>query len=158
MKKKNQPAVAAKNYYPWIRISIVLLAVILYGSVIQFDFTLDDVIYFNNHTAVQKGLAGTGEIFSQGSMKAFDGTKGEQPYRPVTLLSFALQKETGTSEANVSHFINLLIYIFTGILLFSVLRRLWKKAYRSSVQCKKPRRIAVCIVWADLGTLFHQSK
>ena len=81
-----------------IRISLVLLVLIMYGRSVGFEFTLDDDLFYQKHESVQRGLSGFSEFFSYGSMYKFDGTTGVQPYRPITLLSFSIDKEIGRAH------------------------------------------------------------
>ena len=71
------------------RLIITLLVLVVYLPSVNFEFTLDDDIFYQKHASVQQGLSGIGEFFTYGSMFKFDGTTGVQPYRPITLLSFA---------------------------------------------------------------------
>jgi tetratricopeptide (TPR) repeat protein len=111
----------------WIRISLCVVAILIYGSTVGFKFTLDDDIFYLKHTSVQKGLSGFGEFFSYGSMNKFDGTTGIQPYRPATLLSFAIEKQFFNNSASISHFINLLLYILIINFLYVLLKRIFPK-------------------------------
>jgi hypothetical protein len=76
-----------------IRIVLIVVVLILYGNSINYDFTIDDNIFYTKHTSVQKGISGIGEIFTHGSLEKYNGMQGVQPYRPVTLTSFAIQKQ-----------------------------------------------------------------
>jgi len=107
-----------------IRILLAILAFVVYAQSINFEFTLDDDIFYQKHASVQRGFSGIGEFFTYGSMFKFDGTTGVQPYRPVTLLSFAADKVLTGNSAPASHFFNLLYYIILLQLLYSVLLKL----------------------------------
>ncbi len=123
--KKNNKQIKGSLSIGWIRVIIAITALILYGSSVKYQFTLDDDIFYLKHNSVQKGLSGTPEIFSFGSMEKFDGTTGEQAYRPITLLSFAIEKEMFNNDATSSHFINVLLYILILQILLSLLIRLF---------------------------------
>ena len=108
-----------------IRILLAILAFVVYAQSINFEFTLDDDIFYQKHASVQKGFSGIGEFFTYGSMFKFDGTTGVQPYRPVTLLSFAIDKVLTDNSSAASHFFNLLYYILLLQILYSVLLKLF---------------------------------
>ncbi len=113
-----------------IRIMIALFAIVLYIQSVGFEFTLDDDIFYQKHESVQKGLAGFTDFFSYGSMNKFDGSVGVQPYRPFTLLSFAIDKQMFDNSASSSHFVNVLLYILIVQLLYTLLFRLFPDVHR----------------------------
>lgn len=106
------------------RLLIALLVFVIYLPSVNFEFTLDDDIFYQKHASVQKGFSGISEFFTYGSMFKFDGTTGVQPYRPVTLLSFAVDKVLTDNSAAASHFFNLLYYLILLQILYSVLLKL----------------------------------
>ena len=81
-----------KTNVTWIKALLVLFVFVLYGRTVNYEFTLDDDLFYLKHSSVQKGLGGFSEFFSYGSLNKFDGTEGIQPYRPITLLYFGIQK------------------------------------------------------------------
>ncbi len=113
-----------------IRVILALLAIVLYIQSVGFEFTLDDDIFYQKHESVQKGLAGFTEFFSYGSMNKFDRSVGVQPYRPFTLLSFAIDKQMFDNSASSSHFVNVLLYILIVQLLFTLLFRLFPEVHQ----------------------------
>ncbi len=124
-KKENARVKKTGGSKIWVRILLALIVLIVYGRSVNYEFTLDDDIFYLKHSSVQKGLSGTAEIFTHGSMEKFDGTTGVQPYRPVTLLSFAFEKQAFDNDPAHSHFINILLYIIILQVIFSLLLRLF---------------------------------
>ena len=127
MPQQNTPAkTAVNNISPqkklgkgWIRIILVTVVVILYGNTVNYDFTVDDNVFYGKHSSVQKGLSGIGETFTYGSLEKYNGMTGVQPYRPVTLSSFAVQKELFNNDPGKAHFINVLLYALLVLVLFN---------------------------------------
>ncbi len=109
----------------WIKILLVLFVFVLYGSTVKYEFTLDDDLFYLKHSSVQKGLAGFSEFFSYGSLNKFDGTEGVQPYRPITLLYFGIQKALFDDSASAAHLFNVLLYAILVLVLFSLLQKLF---------------------------------
>ena len=109
----------------WIRIVLIVVVLILYGNSINYEFTVDDNIFYAKHTSVQKGISGIGEIFTHGSLEKYNGMKGVQPYRPVTLTSFAIQKQLFNNDAAKAHLVNVLLYILLVLALFNLLLKLF---------------------------------
>jgi tetratricopeptide (TPR) repeat protein len=122
MKKKVKPGPKQTLDHRLLYGGIFLLAFLLYGNTLNHGLVLDDPIFITHHSSVQKGFAGIGEIFSQGSTYAFNQVGGQQPYRPVTLLTFAIGKSLYNNAPFVEHLINLLLYALIGIWLFKSLQ------------------------------------
>jgi len=101
-------------------------AFVVFGNSIFNGYALDDEFYTaGSNKLTQKGLKGIPEIFSSRTFFNSDGSG--YSYRPVAVTSFAIEIQFFGERPHVSHFINVLLYAFTLVLLFSVLRR-WFKA------------------------------
>lgn len=106
-------------------IILLLLPFALYYTSIGFDYVLDDKIVIKENTYVHKGFAGIGELFTTDS---FQGFFGEQKkilaggrYRPLSLVTFAIEHQFFGLNKGVGHFNNILLYALNGLLLFRVL-------------------------------------
>lgn len=103
-----------------------ILAVGLYAQSLSFGYVLDDTMVIEKNQFVQKGFDGIGDIFR---FESFRGYFGEQKqllegdrYRPFSLATFAAEIGLfGKGKTFFGHFINLLLYALTAILLFRVL-------------------------------------
>jgi protein O-mannosyl-transferase len=113
----------------WIKIVLVAVVLLMYGKSVNYDFTIDDNIFYVKHNSVQKGIAGIPETFMYGSLEKYNGMKGLQPYRPVTLSSFAIQKQLFNNSAAKAHLINVLLYALLVLVLFNVLLKLLPAAH-----------------------------
>jgi len=112
------------NSIKYFRICLVLLVLVIYGQSLNFEFTLDDDLFYLKHQSVQQGISAISDIFRFGSLHKFDGTLGLQPYRPITLLAFAMQKTFFDNSPAMAHLINVLLYIVMVQLVFSLARRM----------------------------------
>ncbi len=113
MKKNN------KNYL--IIGIIVLFTFILYGNTIKNKYSLDDDFVTYNNTTIQKGIKAIPEIFTSLYTARESLTYG---YRPVVKASYAIEYELFGQNPHISHLINILIYAFTCVLLFFILKKL----------------------------------
>jgi tetratricopeptide (TPR) repeat protein len=120
----------SNKFYIWI---IILATFILYGNSINNEYALDDNIVVEGNKLVEKGVVAIPEIF----MSRYSTDKKQSyDYRPIVISTFAIEKqffkhlpEKQTKEekkrkdkltqANVSHFINVVLYALTCILLFN---------------------------------------
>jgi len=116
---------SARINIPLLRLVLVLAVIVMYGQSVNFDFTLDDDVFYVKHASVQEGLSALPDFFNRGSMNKFDGSTGLQPYRPATLFCFAVEKSLFNNSAPAAHLLNLLIYILIIQLLFLLLRRVF---------------------------------
>jgi tetratricopeptide (TPR) repeat protein len=105
---------------PWF---IFLLAFLIYLPTVNHQFALDDysVIHENRH--VQAGFEGMDEIlttnYRHGQQNFNDGL-----YRPLSLITFALEKEWFDSNPFFGHFFNILLYAVACLLLYLALLRI----------------------------------
>jgi len=129
----------SKKYYYWL---IVILVFILYANSTNNEYSLDDnIVVDRNDGIVEKGFKAIPRIFK--SRYAID-PKQSYDYRPITTISFAIEKQffkrlpkSQTSkekerndkltQANVSHFFNVLLYALTCLVLFQLLRLLFNE-------------------------------
>ena len=138
--KIKQPATSVKNIVEkktpnifLIKLFLVAVVIMLYGQSINFQFTLDDDLFYLKHKSVQQGIGGVADIFSKGSLNQFDGTTGVQPYRPVTLTVFAVQKTLFDNSPSAAHFINIFLYIVVVLVVFELLRKLFSGFHISAI-------------------------
>lgn len=112
-----------------ISIFILIFIFIIYGNSLNNKYALDDdyVTVTNpqhpDNLRVAKGIKGIPEIFSshyvQTNEQSFE-------YRPLPLSTFAIEYQFFGSNPFISHFINVLIYALTCLLLFTMLCKLLK--------------------------------
>jgi len=112
-----------------IFIIITVLCFVLYGNSLKNDYALDDTLVFTGNSFTKAGFKGLHDIFSYDSFTGFFGKDKNLVaggrYRPLSLASFAVEVEFFGQRPSISHFINILLYIFTCILLFILLQKLF---------------------------------
>ena len=105
-----------------ICIVLFVFAFVLYGNTIQNEYALDDEMVTNNDQ-IRGGISAIPEIFTTNYRITEEYNYG---YRPITKSTFALEYQLFGDNPHISHFINVLIYAFTGIFLFLLLVNLLK--------------------------------
>ena len=90
---------------------LIGLSFAFYGSTLKNGYNLDDHFVYTENSKALNGLADVGAIFKRNS---FEGRNYNFGYRPITVLSFAVENELFGISPAVSHFINVLLY---GLLL-----------------------------------------
>lgn len=124
-----QNKISSVKYLPLL--IIVAFTFILYGNTFTNDYALDDLIVINSNTFTKKGFSGIKEIFSYDSFTGFFGKQKKLVaggrYRPLSMATFAIEYGVLKDfKPGFSHFLNVLFYAITGILLFIILSKLIK--------------------------------
>lgn len=113
-------------YYP--KIIIFLIAFLLYTNTIQNDYALDDSIVITENEYVQQGVKGIKAIFTNDTFTGFFKEKKDLVsggrYRPLSLVSFAIEEGIGIGTPANRHLINALLYGLLCLILFSFLGKL----------------------------------
>ncbi|MFC2114603.1 hypothetical protein ACFLRI_04575 [Bacteroidota bacterium] len=107
-------------------IILLILVFILYGNTIQNNYALDD-IYVTNNDLVKKGFRAIPEIFtSYYADNVFeDGERLRFGFRPVVKASYAIEYAIFGNNPHMSHFINILLYFLTLLILLRILSNVW---------------------------------
>ncbi len=107
------------------KVIIIVLTFTFYYNAIFNHFSMDDYHVNTDNPVIAKGIAGIPEIFTSLYAEESGMAYG---YRPLVRTSFAIEYQfTSGLEINpyISHFINILLYIISVLLLYKVLRRLF---------------------------------
>ncbi len=105
---------------------LCVLAFGLYASTVRFDYALDDTMVITGNKFTQRGFDGIGDIFRYESFRGYFGEQknlleGDR-YRPLSIATFAAEVGIfGKGNKAAGHFINILLYVLTAILMFRVL-------------------------------------
>lgn len=102
--------------------AFVILAFVLYGNTLRNDYVLDDYYAYLGNSYVQQGLSGIDEIVSHGFLHGFNG-QNDEFYRPMVLVSFAIENQFFGNNPVASHFFNIIFYIIALIVLFFFLKK-----------------------------------
>lgn len=111
------------NYNSSFKWVVFIFSFLLYINTINHGLALDDYTILVNNDHVQAGFDGIDEILSTNYHNGFGGFNAGL-YRPMSPLSFAIEKELFNNHTQIAHLINILIYSCCGLLLFLCLQRL----------------------------------
>jgi protein O-mannosyl-transferase len=107
---------------------ILLLTLLLYGNTLGHKYCLDDSIVITRNEFTQKGLSGIADIFSTESFTGFFGRQKQlvtgARYRPLSIVSFAIEQEFFHGNPAISHLINILLYALTGFFIYLILKKI----------------------------------
>ena len=87
----------------------------LYGNTIPNEFSMDDELVTLDHKIVSKGFSGIPEIFTS---RYVQNDQQSYEYRPIVQVTFAIEHQFTGGNPHFSHFINIVLYALTGVLLF----------------------------------------
>jgi protein O-mannosyl-transferase len=128
---QEEPSASKKNWMPYI--ITFLLGFALYANTIPFDYTLDDKLYITANEFTKKGIDGIHDIWTNDLMTGFFGSKKNLVeggrYRPLSQTTHAIEWQIFGNNPEISHLINVVLYGLIGMLLLSVLKRIfsWKE-------------------------------
>ncbi len=112
-------------------ILIVGLAILIYAQASNFEYVLDDTLVITKNNYVKKGFDGITKILSS---ESFEGYFGEQKnllqgarFRPLSLVTFAVEYGTWGLNSSRAHWINIFLYAFCCLSIFYVLLELFKE-------------------------------
>lgn len=100
---------------------LMACAFLLYFPTLSYDYVLDDKIVITDNSYTKQGFKGIGKILSTESFQGYfleqkDLVVGGR-YRPLSLVTFAIEYQIFGLNPAVSHFINILLYGLTGVLI-----------------------------------------
>lgn len=101
---------------------VFLFALALYAGTLRHGYVLDDSSNFTGNAFVQRGFAGIGKILAT----EHGAGAGERnfTYRPLVLVTFAVEKALFGNNPAVGHGVNILLYAAACAALFVLLARL----------------------------------
>ncbi len=109
------------------KLVLLLVTVTLYYNTTFNYFSLDDHYINHNNPHIVKGFAGIPEILTSLYAEESGMSYG---YRPIVRITYAIEYQFTVNSkynANISHLINLLLYLVGILLLYKVLRRLLRQ-------------------------------
>ncbi len=104
---------------------LLVLPILLYAGTLRFGYVLDDTLVLSENKFVQQGTKGIAGIFGNEALVGFLGENHDivvgARYRPLSLVTFAIEHQVFGASPGISHFINALLYALTALLIFRLL-------------------------------------
>ncbi len=117
---------------PLARYSLLLLVLsfLVFGNSISNGFTYDDKPFIAKNYLVQQGFAGIPTLLTTDFWAGYtSNSKANPSYRPVPLITLAVEHGIFGLSAPTHHFFNVLWYALTVVLLYWLLQLLFKDRY-----------------------------
>lgn len=104
-------------------IIIAAIAFLLFANTIGHDYALDDSGAITGNRYVQQGLGGIADLMKVEFWHFSNIHLGY--YRPLSLITFAIEHQFFHGNPHISHLINCLIFALSGYILFIVLNKVF---------------------------------
>ena len=114
-------------------ILIFTLGFLLYANTLGNQWAQDDTVVITNNMLTKEGIAGVAEIFSNDSFYGYVKVSGKADlvsggrYRPLTIAMFAILYSFVGQNPFLFHFITVLLFALTCLLLYRTLLLLLRK-------------------------------
>ena len=107
---------------------VFFVGFLLFANTINHDYALDDTGAIAQNLNVQEGIKGIPKILKMDLWEFSDVKLGY--YRPLSLITFAIEIEFFGNAPHVSHFNNVLIFALSGVFLFLVLQQIFGRFHQ----------------------------
>lgn len=109
---------------------LFILAFLLYANTLNYGYVLDDGLMIKENTFTLKGFNGIGDILTHDQFAGIAGGKDNGiykggRYRPLSQVTFAIEYQLFGLKPFIGHLINILLYGFLAVMIFSLLQNLF---------------------------------
>lgn len=129
------------------KVILFVFGFLLYAQTVNFEYALDDKIVIISNQITTRGFDGVMDHFFYDSMDGFwaeqygidvadldkDALVAGGRYRPLSLVSYAIEYELFGENPWWSHLINALLYGATGLVLFHLMMRLFPSSLKKDI-------------------------
>ncbi len=123
----------------FVPVLLTVLCFLIYGNTLSHDYALDDVYAITMNRYVAGGLSGIPDIIFTDYFSGFSANSGMNlpggRYRPLLLISFALENELFGLNPHFSHFINVLLYSLLLISIYFALQHVLNDKKTALIAC-----------------------
>ena len=115
----------------WQAIVLAIVAIVFYGNTFNHDYALDDGLVIKENPYTKQGFAGISDIFTKDAYSWYYEQAGAESkltggrYRPLSIVTHAIEYEIFGPNPTVSHIVNVLLYALCGIVLLYLLHKFW---------------------------------
>jgi len=112
----------------YIIVTIIIACFIFYGNTLSLKYAYDDIMVITGNQFTKHGLQGIGDILTTDFFTGFFGKDQNMVsggrYRPLSLVSFAIEYQFFGENPLISHLVNVLLFTMTCILMLILIRKL----------------------------------
>ncbi len=118
---KSDLPIDTRPYVWWPIAVLAVLGVLLYANTFGHQYALDDIAAIEQNLFVRKGIAGIPDLMRTEFWHFSNISLGY--YRPLSLITFALEQEFFGTAPGISHAINAVLYGLTGAVIALLLQK-----------------------------------
>jgi hypothetical protein len=118
---KSDLPIDTRPYVWWPVAVLAVLGVLLYANTFGHQYALDDIAAIEQNLFVRKGIAGIPDLMRTEFWHFSNISLGY--YRPLSLITFALEQEFFGTAPGISHAINAVLYGLTGAVIAILLQK-----------------------------------
>lgn len=127
--RKKVKAPVSKPKRQWIAYLLILAACfVFYGNTLTLKYACDDTIAITDNQFVKQGTHGIGDILSYDFFTGYYGKNQNMVaggrYRPLSLVTFAIEYQLFGEDPAISHLFNILFLALTALILYKVIRQM----------------------------------
>jgi tetratricopeptide (TPR) repeat protein len=104
---------------------IPVLAFLVYLNTFGADFTYDDIGIIKENAQI-RALSNVPDLFTTSYWGELDQSLNRSLYRPITVTTYALQYSVSGLNPRWYHIVNVLLHVLASVLLFFVVRELFR--------------------------------
>ena len=108
----------------WMGIACACVAVLLYANTLGHGYALDDFPTIYGNRLTMSGVKGIPTLLHTAYWYGFDG-QNDWLYRPLSMVMFAVEWQLAPNTPALGHWINVLIYALSAVVLFRFLSELF---------------------------------
>lgn len=130
-KKESPPSIhQPKNDYRvnYAVITLIIACFIFYGNTLHLKYAYDDLMVITGNHFTKEGFKGIGNILTTDVFTGYFGKDQNMVaggrYRPLSLVTFAIEYQLFGENPSISHLINVLLFTLVCIMLLILLRKL----------------------------------
>ncbi|HXH19249.1 MAG TPA: hypothetical protein VNJ07_09220, partial [Chitinophagales bacterium] len=114
-----------KNIFRIQGLIVFAFSFIIYANTIGNEYAVDDTIVITKNTLTKQGFKGIPKLLTTDAFYGFFGegyklVEGGR-YRPLSLVTFAIEYELFGLNPHISHFINVMLFALISMLIFFLL-------------------------------------
>jgi tetratricopeptide (TPR) repeat protein len=115
-----------KNIKNLLGIIIAVFAFLLYAQSISYNYTLDDIGIIKESKIIKQGLVAIPTILKSDYLNGVTDDLRGPNYRPASLVMFAIEWQFFPGNPHAGHFMNVLLFAITCLILFLLLCKLFE--------------------------------
>lgn len=132
-------------------VAIFFLGCLLYANTLGHDYTQDDAIVIYDNMYTTQGVKGIPGLLTRDTFFGFFKVEGKSRlvqggrYRPLTPVMFALEWQLAGRSPWLGHFVNMILYGITGVVVFMLLH--WMGRFSHLAKQALPFAIAGTVLY-----------